>query len=255
MDFGIDERRQLAQVQGGAEVEVQARVDLYASIHKALRAMLCDSLLGLGRMDPDDDYDVVRMGQRIFELLETFNAHLEHENTFVHPAMEARAPRSSRLVAQEHQQHEVHIAQLSRLTGALIRSAAAQRGPVVASLYRALSLFAADNFQHMAQEESEHNAVLWANFSDAELIDIHAALVAAIAPPELLATMRWMVPFCSPAERAAMLLDMRVAAPTQAFAAVLDIVRPHLDDAEWTKLAAALASAPGLDPVPLAARE
>ena len=246
MNFAIDERQQLVQVQG------QTRFDMYGSIHKALRAVLCDSLLGLGRMDPDDDRDVVRMGQRIFELLEFFQAHLEHENHFVHPAMEARAPGSSQRVTQEHRQHETHIAQLSQLSGVMIRCAAPQRAPVVSSLYRALSLFAADNFEHMVQEESEHNAMLWAHYSDAELVDIHTKLVASITPQDMLTTMRWMLPFCSPAERAAMLLDMRVGAPQAAFAAVLDVARPHLDDAEWAKLAGVLAQTSQPDPARVA---
>ena len=33
------------------------RVDLYAGIHKALRAFMTDTLLGLGRMDVEDDLD------------------------------------------------------------------------------------------------------------------------------------------------------------------------------------------------------
>ena len=34
----------------------------------------------------------------------------------------------------------------------------------------ALALFIADNFQHMHVEETAHNAVLWARYTDAELM-------------------------------------------------------------------------------------
>lgn len=37
-----------------------------------------------------------------------------------------------------------------------------------------------------------------------------------------------------------MLADMRAKAPPPAFAAVLDLVRPHLSAREWDKLAQAL---------------
>jgi hypothetical protein len=45
-----------------------------------------------------------------------------------------------------------------------------------------------------------------------------------------------MVPFMNPAERAAMLGDMRDHAPAPAFAAALEVVRPHLGEREWAKL-------------------
>ncbi len=232
------EQQQLALAQG------VGRVDLYGSIHKALRMMMCDTLVALGRVDTNDDRDVVRCVQRVFELLEVCHAHLSHENRFVHPAMHARAQGSSDAAARDHVGHERHIVQLSRMAGALVKSDAPQRGQQLTGLYRALSLFVAENFQHMAEEETRHNPVLWAHYSDAELMDLHNELVASIAPPEMLATMRWMVPACNPSERAEMLSGMQAQAPRAAFEAVLDTVRPHLDDREWASLAQALGRAP-----------
>jgi hypothetical protein len=69
---------------------------------------------------------------------------------------------------------------------------------------------------------------------------VHGALVASIPPGEMMLVMRWMVPFMAPAERLALLGDMRQHAPTEAFDAVLDVVRPHLTVREWDKLMAGL---------------
>jgi hypothetical protein len=115
-------------------------------------------------------------------------------------------------------------------------------------LYRALALFIAENFQHMHVEEIAHNAVLWARYTDAELLAIHDALVASIPPDEMMAVVRWLVPFMNPMERFHLLADMRAKAPAPAFAAVLDLARAHLTAAEWAKLARALELplAPGL---------
>jgi hypothetical protein len=98
----------------------------------------------------------------------------------------------------------------------------------------------------MHVEETAHNAVLWARYTDAELAVIHQALVASIPPHEMMFVIRWMVPFMNPAERAALLTNMQANAPAPAFAAALDTVRPHLDQNEWAKLARSL----GLPPVP-----
>jgi hypothetical protein len=60
--------------------------------------------------------------------------------------------------------------------------------------------------------------------------------------------MRWMVPAMTPAERLQVLQGMQAHAPAPAFAAVLDVVQPHLSSGEWAKLARGLqlAPAPGL---------
>jgi hypothetical protein len=216
------------------------RVDMYASIHKAIRAMMADTLLAMGRMDSADELEVAQTTQRVLELLDFCAAHLSHENEFVHTAIEARAPGASERIAHEHGEHEAHIATLSQGVAALRATPVESRAAVSQDLYRSLSLFIAENFQHMYVEETAHNAVLWARYTDAELIDIHNRLVASIPPAEMMKVARWMVPFMNPAERLAMLSDMQRHAPPPAFQAVLDTVRPHLSPREWEKLACGL---------------
>jgi hypothetical protein len=216
------------------------RLDLYAGIHKALRALMADTLLAVGRMDPTDDAEVTQVEQRVLQLLGLCGGHLAHENAFVHPALEARAPGASDRIAHEHDEHTRHIAQLAELVAHLRAAGPQQRHATALGLYRALALFIAENFQHMHVEETAHNAVLWARYTDAELLAIHDALVASIPPNEMMAVVRWLVPFMNPMERFHMLADMRAKAPAPAFAAVLELARPHLTDREWTKLARAL---------------
>ena len=212
------------------------RVDLYAGIHKALRALMADTLLAVGRMDSEDALERAQVTQRVLELLDFCRSHLRHENDFIHPALEARAPGASGKIAHEHEEHLQAIVALANQTTALLQRETAGRPGATLALYRALSLFIAHNFEHMHVEETAHNAVLWARYTDAELIDLHNALVASIPPDEMMYVLRWMVPFMNPAERAAMLGDMRDHAPAPAFAAALEVVRPHLGEREWAKL-------------------
>ena len=104
-------------------------------------------------------------------------------------------------------------------------------------LYRHLALFVAGNFQHMHIEETAHNAVLWAHYDDAELMQLHEQIVGSIAPPEMLEVARWMVPALTPAERAAVVGGMKAEAPPEAFLGLLAHIRPHLDDRAWKQLA------------------
>lgn len=241
MKIDTQELRQVAATQ-------PARVDMYAGIHKALRALMADTLLAVGRMDADDDLELAQSTQRVVELLDFCGSHLRHENEFVHAAIEARAPGASAAIAHEHDEHEQHIASLGLAVEALRNCPAGQRTGAALDLYRSLALFIAENFQHMHVEETAHNAVLWARYTDAELVAIHQALVASIPPQEMMFAIRWLVPFMNPAERTAMLADMQAHAPAPAFAAALDTVRPHLTEREWEKLARSLGLAlvPGL---------
>ena len=222
------------------------RMDMYASIHKALRAFMADTLLGLGRMDVEDDLEFAETCQRVMQLLDLCRSHLRHENNFVHAAMEARQPGSSQAVAGEHVEHEEAIAALADGVNHLIACAKPARAAATQALYRQLALFVAHNFEHMHEEETAHNRVLWQCYTDAELAGIHDALVATIPPQEMMLVARWMVPFMSPAERTAMLSEMQQHAPAPVLAAVLAQVQPHLTQSEWTKLTRSL----GLPVVP-----
>ena len=224
-----------------AQAAAVPRFDLYAGIHKAIRAMMADTLLTLGRMDPEDALELAEGTQKLQQLLDFCRGHLQHENAFVHAAIEARAAGASEAIAHEHAQHEAEIARLAALATGLLHCPKEARAAGALALYRQVSLFIAHNFEHMHVEETAHNAVLWARYTDAELVAIHDALVASIPPEEMMFTLRWLVPFMNPAERAAMLRDMRAHAPVPAFAAALEVVRPHLAGREWDKLAAALA--------------
>lgn len=238
MKIDLQELQQLAAV--------QPREDMYGAIHKALRAFMADTLLSLGRADVDDGEELDRVTGQVVDLVDFCLSHLQHENAFVHPALEARASGASAAIAHDHVDHEHQIAELRSAALALRQVEAALRPAAAHGLYRALAVFVADNMLHMNVEETAHNAVLWSRYTDAELHAIHDALVASIPPQELMLGLRWMVPYLAPRERLGLLTGIRAQAPAPAFAAILDVVRPHLGDREWSKLTRGL----GIEAVP-----
>jgi hypothetical protein len=219
------------------------RLDLYAPIHKALRLFMGDTLARVGRIDLSDSADSSATLQQLDALLELCRGHVAHENQHLHPALEARRPGASQRIGAEHDEHLDAIAALGADVAALraLPSAAAAH-----RLYRHLAVFIGENLVHMNVEETAHNATLWELCSDAELQDIHQRIMASVGPDELALVLRWMVPALSPAERAEMLGALQRDLPPEAMRGILDIVRRHLDDGAWAKLARAL----GLPPVP-----
>lgn len=216
------------------------RLDLYSGIHKALRAALTDALITLGRCDPRDEADLSAAAASLRELLHFCEQHVAHEDRFMHPALHARAPGVSDHAADDHHGHLEHIAMLRAELDGLLATPAAGRDAAALALYRRLSLFVAENFEHMLIEETRHNTALWAHYSDAELAALHDELLASIPPQEMMATLRWLVPYMAHGERCALLGEMRAHAPAPAFEAALSVVRPHLSDRDWGKLSCAL---------------
>ncbi|HEX6708564.1 MAG TPA: hemerythrin domain-containing protein [Albitalea sp.] len=216
------------------------RYDLYAGIHKAARAFMTDTLGRIGRLDVTDDADTRAALTQLEALLAFCEKHLQHENEFVHPAIEAREPGSAGRIAAEHREHLEAIAALREDARQLLVAALPQRASLALRLYRHLALFVAENFEHMHVEETLHNATLWTHYSDEELHALHGRLKASIAPPDMLEVLRWLVPALTPAERAGMLNGAKAEMPATAFQAMVGYVRPHLDATAWNKLAPAI---------------
>ncbi len=214
-----------------------ARHDLYASIHRALRLMMGDTLGRLGRLDPDDDDEVGDVSARVAQLLATCRSHLEHEDAFIHPALEARRPGASANASDAHAGHGQAIAALE---AGLATLRAAPNALAVQRLYRQLAAFVAENLEHMEHEEQVHNTVLWQAYSDDELRAIEQALVASLPPEELMFVLEWMLRALPPAERAARLRALQAKLPPEPFRHVLALAQRVLEARDWHKLAAAL---------------
>lgn len=217
-----------------------SRFDIYAPIHKGLRACFAQALVNAGRLDWTDDAEVAAVTAEVLDLLTFCQKHLEKENRFVHPAMEARRPGSAASALTEHVHHEADIAVLREIVLTLRLVPALRREPVARQLYQRLAGFVTDNLAHMAFEEREHNRVLWETHSDAEIQAIEAAIVASLPPEEAGLSLRWMLTAMSAEERAGFLANMRAQAPAEAFAGVLAMLRPLLGDRDRLKLDNAL---------------
>lgn len=219
-------------------VSAAPRYDLYLGIHKALRAYMGDSLALLGRSDWSDAADREAALARMRELLWICTVHLEDENRFVHPALEACTPGAAARIAAEHQHHQRDIDALRQHAD---RLAAAPDAALGLGLYHRLSRFVAENFEHMLYEESEHNALLWARYSDDELAAIEVDIVAAVPPEAMAVLLPWFLSALNHPERVGLLAGLRQGMPPEIFDGVLDMARTRLSPRDWARLEQALA--------------
>src|SRR6516162_1872366 len=132
------------------------RFDIYLHVHKGLRALMADVLTSVGRIDATDSLEVASGIAQVRTLLDICRSHLFTENQFIHTAMEARRRGSACVTANQHVQHEEAFEQIEARLRAIERSVA-DLDCKIQDLYQALTLFVAENFQHMHVEELENN--------------------------------------------------------------------------------------------------
>lgn len=237
-----------AELQRISSVVSMGRLHLYTTIHKALRARMAQVLVGVGQMDAGDDCHCREVVADVEELLYVMHGHLETENAFLHPAIEARHPGALTEIVADHAAQEGVIARLRQHAQAILVLSGEERSAFCLNFYRELAEFIADNLTHMQEEEHKNQQLLWSAYSDAELHELHGAILASLPPEKMVVILPWMISAISHAERVPMLQEMRATAPVPAFSAALECARSCLAEREWKKLCGALgvtvASAP-----------
>ena len=198
---------------------MQDRIDLYAPIHKAYRAFMCDTLLRVGRVDVDDPVEFDDTIDRVTALLTSLRHHARHEDEFLHPLL-VRTGQDPASIA-DHAHHATEIAALEALTAHAASAPLSQRAALMLHLYRRLGAFVAANLEHMLDEEIDNNAGLWAFYTDEQLVAAHNKLLASIEPPVFMEIMSWMLPALTPEELVQVMEGTRANAPPSVFDALL----------------------------------
>lgn len=222
---------------------IAERHDLYTGIHKGLRLFMGEMLTELGRLDTDDEAAVAEAHAALQVLIGFCRDHLVHEDQVIHPALEALQPGSARRAADAHAEHAASLRLLGHLGDELRSSTGPARGRDAARLYRQFAAFVGESLLHMYEEETEHNEVLWAGLSDAQIAALHGRIHARLTPADMRLALTWMVPAMRPAERIALLAPLRSRLPAAAFDDLLAALRLRLGDAAAAQLTAALPQA------------
>jgi len=226
------------------QAKPRATHDFYGPIHKGIRLALSRILVRLGAADGDDP--------ELGELLADLRAqcaisahHLDNEDAEVHRALETRAPGSTGRLAQAHAHHRQAFEDIETLIVRVELSARAECADLLKALYLRFSLFVAEDFAHMAEEEQLFLPILQGLFTDRELMEIEDRIMSATTPADLVAHGRIVLPAATRPERIALLGAIRATAPAEAFAGLMEAAaRPSLSPADFRHLCAGLGLAP-----------
>ncbi len=216
--------------------EGAATYDLYFAIHKGLRLGLSRMLVRLGSVDPADANAVAEVLADLRIQLAVSRGHLEKEDAVIHAALGEFAPEAVWELERDHDHHREAFAALE--AGIAAVEAAEDRTGPLRDLYLGFSRFVADDFAHMAHEEEETLPILQALFTDAELMAMDLKARQGMAPEQLAAGGRLILPALRPAERSYIVAAIKAVTPPHAFAALMASVAPALEPEQLAQLKA-----------------
>jgi hypothetical protein len=211
--------------------------DFYGPIHKGLRLAQTQMLVRLGACGGDDEAELAQLLADLATLCRVAEHHLENEDSWVHSALEDRAPGSTVRLVESHAHHRQSLESLEALIGRVQAAEPCERARRLKQLYLRFSLFMADDLAHMAEEEELMLPVLQSLFTDEELAGIEDRILSALTPEEIIGFGRFMIPAATRADRISLLSTMRANAPAEAFAAIMELsARPSLNQGDYAHL-------------------
>lgn len=213
----------------------ETRYNFYRNIHKAIRLGHCRLLAALGSNDFTRDEPTAKLLGELRNFLMLGKGHLEGENREIHAALEQRMPGASSHAAEGHEDHEKAFEELEALMRAVETAPRLEKEKAGRALYYRYALFAAHDFEHMNEEETELLCALQDAFTEEELHAIEGRIVQAIPAPKMAAAMSLMVPALNHGERVELLAKLRTAMPQQAFDGLLaGVIKPSIPANDYT---------------------
>jgi hypothetical protein len=219
-----------------------SRISLVTTPHKGIRFAFPLLSVKAGSLDYTDKKAVAELKKELVEFGGLLEEHAELENKFILKNLEERVPGSARHDEADHEQLEFLQEQLmAKLELILSPTTAPAEAPALGyAFYQDLCMLHAAHLEHMMEEETVTQQLMWQHFSDEELLAIHGQIMACIPPPMMLAWSKYILPAMNPAEREAMLKGIQAGAPAPFFEQIMSIAQATLTATDFEKLEVSL---------------
>lgn len=225
------------------------RFDLYTHIHKAIRALLFDTIEVVGRTDFRRADELAGTFATVRRTIRLTREHAEHEDREIHPILHRLAPEVAADLEAGHDRFDgvdMEVEKLlARMEGA--NTTSDERVSLGRKLHDLLGPLVADHLLHMAMEEARANRLLWAHLNDDELLAIQDRILATIPPHEVSEWLELLIVAGNLTERAALLAGLRASVPTDVFEGLTRAARARVGEDMWAEIlraADALGGAP-----------
>ncbi len=211
----------------------QPRANIYGFPHKGLRIALSQLSMLSGNTDYSNAESLEKLKTLSVELITLLDLHLHSEEDVVLPALEVKMPGSTSENVEEHEQLEQEVQAFDQQLKNITVDSAPTAG---AEFYKAVYNFHSKYIAHMAMEESEINPLIWANFTDEEIMAWHGQVMSTLTPDQIMMWFKYIVPALNPFERSIIMGGFKENAPAEFFGQVLNMLKEYMPENEHVKL-------------------
>lgn len=211
------------------------RVNIYTFPHKGLRNALSQLLLQLSKANIMDASEIATLKSFANDVIELLHLHQEAEDTCVMTPLAERAPEAARDCHNHHYRLHKTVNDLQQQINALQPDAAPH---ALEKVHHDVAMFFSDYLKHMAEEETVLNEAIWAHYSDEEILEWQANIMAKLTFEQQLSWFKFIVPALNPMERQIILGGVKANAPQEAYAQVIKMLGAVLDGSELMPLMA-----------------
>lgn len=212
--------------------------DLYHEVHKGLRYALFQLVTRVGSADCTDAQARSAVADQVRFVIHLLTEHHDHEDAFLEPVIQARAPKLAPMLADGHTEVEQDLVEIELRTDRLAASTRIEAVTAGLDLYACLGVFVARYLAHMALEEGAVMAALRDTCSIEELFQIQVALRSSVTPGIMCEFLQVLMPALNPEERTTMLGGMHAFLPAEVFELFRATTEAAIDPADYATLAA-----------------
>lgn len=213
------------------------RVDLFTTVHKAIRALIYDLSMMLQTTDFTDERARNACLAGLEHFLELLHEHAGYEDRTVFAATHRFEPETIDQLEEEHHQIAAHLDQVHKSIGR-VKSAATdqERIEAGAELNRSANKFIAFYLGHLAREEDTVLPATFKYFSDQELMGMRAEVQRTTTPARFAEWMRWMFPSVNINELTEYFRTIKAHAPPPFYEAMSQVAHMSLGELRWRDL-------------------
>lgn len=209
------------------------RMNVYGFPHKGLRVALPELAQKAGNTDYRDEDSLRTLKELADEVVMLLELHTHSEDEILLPALEAKVPGSTQENMDDHRRLENMMADFHNYIRVINTQSEPEEG---VKFYNDVNEFYSLYIQHMTMEENEINPLIWANFTDEELLELQEQIMSTLNPDEMMSWLRYIIPGANPYERVNILDGVKVKAPVEFFASVMNMLRGRLTYTEYLRL-------------------
>ena len=211
------------------------RVNIYGFPHKGLRNGLSQLMFQVSKTDVTSQASVAELKSLSSTLVELLDLHQQAEDSVVLKDLETRVPGST---TKNHADHDELYAKVAAFAAHIDGIEAGDSMAVTQQALDMVASFCSEYLMHMAEEEGEINEVIWAHFTDEEILQWQGQIMGKLTPDQKMDWFRFIVPALNPMERQIMLGGVKEVLPPEAYQGILNMLSNYMSADELAPLAA-----------------